>query len=93
MLRDEGLRIILYFCNIAIAYNQGDMKIVLEVKESKADLLLALLNDLPYVKVKPANEKSDNLFLTELQEAVEEVNLIKAGKRKGRPVEDLLNEL
>jgi hypothetical protein len=69
------------------------MKIVLEVKESKADLLLALLNDLPYVKVKPANEKADSLFLAELQEAVKDVKLIKAGKLKGRPAEELLNEL
>ncbi|MEI6488215.1 MAG: hypothetical protein WCP52_04600 [Bacteroidota bacterium] len=32
-------------------------------------------------------------LLEELKEAVEEMKLIKAGKKKARPVEDLLNEL
>lgn len=56
------------------------MKIVLEVKESKADFLPALLNDLPYVKVKTTHE-ANSLILSELQEAVDEVKLIKAGHR------------
>jgi|EndMetStandDraft_4_1072995.scaffolds.fasta_scaffold01189_8 hypothetical protein len=33
------------------------------------------------------------LFLAELKEAVAEVNLIKTGKVKGRPAEELLKEL
>lgn len=32
-------------------------------------------------------------FLLEMQEAIGELNQIKAGKSKGRPVADLLNEL
>ncbi|TYR36919.1 hypothetical protein FXV77_06995 [Sphingobacterium phlebotomi] len=69
------------------------MKIVLEVKESKVDFLLALLNDLPYVKAMPINDEEDGRFLDEIREAVKDVNLIKKGKLKGRPVEELLNEL
>ena len=68
------------------------MKLILEIKESKADMLLSLLKDLPYVKVQPMDE-SGSRFLSELQEAVEELKLIKAGKLKGRPAEELLNEL
>ncbi|WP_134091015.1 hypothetical protein [Olivibacter sp. XZL3] len=68
------------------------MKLILDVKESKAEMLIALLKDLPYVKVKQMDEKSSQ-FLTDLQEAVEDVKLIKAGKLKGRPVEELLGEL
>lgn len=70
------------------------MKIVLDVKENKVDFLLALLNDLPYVKAKILQEEKDNnRLLDEIQEAVEEVNLIKKGQLTGRPVEELFNEL
>jgi len=40
-----------------------------------------------------SDKKSNQEFITELKEAVYEVNLIKAGKLKGRPATDLLNEL
>jgi hypothetical protein len=40
-----------------------------------------------------AKNTGTNLFLTELKEAVVEVNLIKAGKIKGRSAEELLEEL
>jgi hypothetical protein len=71
------------------------MKILLEVKENKVDFLLALLNDLPYVKTIPVDvdEQDNGRLLDEIHEAVEDVNLIKQGKLKGRPVEELLNEL
>ncbi|TJZ53590.1 hypothetical protein FAZ15_16265 [Sphingobacterium olei] len=69
------------------------MKIVLDVKENKVDFLLALLNDLPYVKAISVNEQGEGRFLDEIREAVQDVNLIKQGKLKGRPVEELLNEL
>lgn len=69
------------------------MKIVLEVKENKVDFLLALLNDLPYVKAIPIDEHEESYLLDEIREAVEDVNLIKQGKLKGRPIEELLNEL
>lgn len=70
-----------------------DKKIVLDVKENKVDFLLALFNDLPYVKAKILQEEKDNnsRLLDEIQEAVEEVNLIKKGKLTGRPVEELFN--
>ena len=70
-----------------------DMKIVLEVTENKADFLLALLNDLPYVKATPVNEPENKPLLAEIRESVEDINLIKQGKLKGRPGEELLNEL
>lgn len=69
------------------------MKILLEVKENKVDFLLALLNDLPYVKAFPMEEQGESRFLNEIQEAIADVNLIKQGKLKGRPVEELINEL
>ena len=38
-----------------------------------------------------SNEKDE--VLDSVRKAVEEMKLVKAGKLKGRPVEDLLNEL
>lgn len=59
------------------------MKLLLDIKDSKAQNLIGLLKDLSYVKTKtlsPAKAK----FLEELKEAVEELNLVKAGKKKAR---------
>lgn len=69
------------------------MKIVLDVKANKVEFLLALLKDLPYVKDISINEQVEGSLLDEIQEAVEDVNLIKEGKLQGRPIEELLNEL
>lgn len=68
------------------------MKLLLEIKENKAEMLLALLRDLPYVKVKTMSDDETRFFL-EMQEAIEELNQIKTGKSKGRLVADLLNEI
>ncbi len=68
------------------------MKFVLDVKENKAATLLALLNDLPYVKTKPLTPYKAKV-LEDLKQAVEEMNLILAGKIEARDAEDLLNEL
>ena len=68
------------------------MKVLLDIKDSKADSLLAVLRGLPYVKAEPlSGEKS--LLIKEIKEAVEEMKLIRAGKKKARPARELLNEL
>lgn len=68
------------------------MKVLLDIKDNRASFFLELLKDFSYVKAKPLTE-SDGMFLNELKEAIEEVKQIKAGKIKGRPAEELLNEL
>lgn len=68
------------------------MKFVLDVKENKAAALMALLNDLPYVKAKPLTPYRANV-LEGIKEAVDEFNLVLAGKKEVRDAEDLLNEL
>lgn len=68
------------------------MKLEVTVKDSKADFILELLNNFTYVKTKKVSE-SKQQFLKEFEEAIEEVNQIKAGKKKSRNVEDFLNEL
>lgn len=68
------------------------MKFILEVKESKAAALMALLNDLPYVKAKPLTPFKASV-LEGVKESVEELNLVLAGKIEARDADQLLNEL
>ncbi len=51
-----------------------------------------VLRSISYVKAKPITE-AKALLLEEIKEAVEEMKLIKSGKKKGRNAEDFLNEL
>ena len=68
------------------------MKILLEIKENKAAFVMELLSNFKFVKVKEPT-LSKNKVLEELKEAVEEVKQIKAGKKKGQPLSEFLNEL
>ena len=68
------------------------MKVILDIKDSKADFVLELLNNFSFVKAKPITSSKAQL-LSEIKEAVIELNLVKKGKLKARSVEDLMNEL
>jgi polyhydroxyalkanoate synthesis regulator phasin len=68
------------------------MKVLLDIRESKALFLMELLNNFSFVKAMPiTNEKA--LLLQELKEAVDIVNLVKKGKLSARPAKELLNEI
>lgn len=68
------------------------MKVLLDIKDSKADFVLELLDSLSFVKAKPLTGKKQQ-FLKELKEAVEELRLAKAEKIKLKSAKDLLDEL
>ena len=68
------------------------MKMLLDIKDDKAAFFLELLRDLRFVKATTLTEPNAR-FLADLKEAVEEMKLIKAGKKRGRPAHELLNEL
>jgi hypothetical protein len=68
------------------------MKVLLDIKDSKATHLLEVLKGLSYVKATTiSSEKA--LLMEEIKEAVEELKLIRAGKKKARNAQDFLNEL
>ena len=68
------------------------MKAVLDIKDSKASFIMELLSNFSFVKVQPiTNEKA--LLLSEIKEAINEINLIKKGKGQARPAKELLNEI
>ncbi len=67
------------------------MKVLLDIKDSKADSLLAVLRGLPYVKAELLSGEKAQL-IKEMKEAVQEMKLIRAGKLKARPVKEPLKE-
>lgn len=68
------------------------MKIILEIPDNKASSLLEVLKSISYIKVKPLTDQKA-LLMEEIRESVEEMKLIKSGKKKARNAEDFLNEL
>lgn len=68
------------------------MKILLDIPDSKASSFMEILKSISFVKAKQLTD-SKALLMEEIKEAVDEMKLIRAGKRKARNAEDFLNEL
>lgn len=68
------------------------MKVLLDIKDSKAGFFMELLKNFPFVKAKTLTPSKAQI-LEELKEAVENMTLVKQGKLKARPAKELLNEL
>ena len=68
------------------------MKILLEIKDNKAAFFMELLKSFSFVKAKPLTPYKAQV-LENIKDGIDEVNLIKAGKLKGRKAQDLFNEL
>jgi hypothetical protein len=68
------------------------MKILLDIPDNKASSFMDVINSISYVKAKPLTDSKAKL-MSEIKEAVEEMKLIRAGKKKARNAEDFLHEL
>ncbi len=68
------------------------MKVLLDIKDNKAEFFMEVLKSFSFVKAKPITD-SKAALMEEIKEAVEEMKLIRAGKKKARNAEDFLNEL
>jgi len=71
------------------------MKIVLDIKDNKVEYILHLLQQYSFVKINPVADKkaAKAQFLKGLGEAVNEVNLDRAGKIHLKSAKEFLNEL
>jgi hypothetical protein len=69
------------------------MKVLLEIPDNKADFGLEVLRSLAFVKNASPISTQKYILMKEIKEAVEELNLIKAGEKTARNAEDFLNEL
>ena len=68
------------------------MKVLLDIKDEKAQFILELLKNFKYVKASPlSNYKAD--VLEGIKQGVDQVKLIKQGKIKGTSARELLNEI
>lgn len=68
------------------------MKVLLDIKDDKAAFIMELLQNFKFVKAKPLTPYKAEV-LEGLRDAVDEVNQIKAGKKKAQPLSKFLNEL
>ena len=68
------------------------MKILLDVKDNKADFVLELLHNFSFVKTRPITNEKEQLT-EDIKEAVDEMKLIMAGKKQGKDARAFLNEL
>ncbi len=68
------------------------MKVLLDIQDDKVVFVMELLNNLKFVKADPLTPYKAKV-LGEIKEAVEEVALIKAGKKKAQPLSDFLDGL
>lgn len=73
-------------------FNSYIMKVLLDIKDSKAAFFFEVLKNFSFVKATPlTNTKAE--FLQGLKEAVDEVKLAKEGKVKTTSLEDFLDEI
>jgi hypothetical protein len=69
-------------------------QITISVPDKKYEFFIELVKNLEFVKeVEEVKEPSKKEILAGIRQAVKEVKLIKAGKLRGRPVQELLDEL
>ena len=66
------------------------MKVLLEIKDHKADFVMELLKSLSFVKAKPIAQPKSRL-MKEIEESVKEMKLIRTGRKKARNAEDFMN--
>jgi len=69
-------------------------QITIHIPDNKVPFFMELVKNLKFIKKFETNEgTSKEEVLQGLQKAVEEVNQIKAGKKKAQPLSEFLNEL
>ena len=68
------------------------MKVLLDIKDSKATFVMELLNSLSFVKAEAiTNEKA--MMMYDIKESTQQLKLIQEGKLKGISAKELLDEL
>ncbi len=73
------------------------MQLSVNVPDEKVSFFLELIKNLRFVKIEPVTVQEEEVtaeqLKAEIKEAVNEMKLVRQGKKKSRPIEDLLNEL
>jgi len=69
------------------------MKILLDIKDSKASFFMEVLKNFSFVKEATPLSDAKAELMQDIREAVEELKLVRAGKLEARDAQDLINEL
>ncbi len=69
------------------------MKVLVDIPDKQADFGMAVLRSLTFIKKAQPISGAKAPLIKEIKQSVEEIKLVRAGKLKARPIEDLLNEL
>jgi hypothetical protein len=72
------------------------MKVTLEIEKDKVADFLNFVRNIDFIRIRDKEEtikKANEEIRNSIKSAVEEMKLIKAGKLKGIPAEQLLDEL
>ncbi len=69
------------------------MKLILDIPDSKAKLMLDILKSLRFVKKAETLSSAKAQRIDEIKEAVRELRLVKAGKKKPVLLKDVLDEV
>lgn len=68
------------------------MRLLLDIQDDKSPFIMELLSNFKFVKTRPLSSEKDRV-LESIKESVQEVNLIKAGKKQAKPLSELLDAL
>jgi hypothetical protein len=68
------------------------MKVLIDIQDNKAAFVLELLKSFSFIKIKPLTDEK-LLLINEIKEASDNIKLVKQGKLKAKPLQELLNEL
>ncbi|MBK7382957.1 MAG: hypothetical protein IPI81_06410 [Flavobacteriales bacterium] len=69
------------------------MKLILEIPDNKAELMLDILNSLSFVKTTETLSPAKAQRIANIKEAVRELILIKKGQKKPVLLKDVLDEI
>ena len=71
------------------------MKLIIDIADNKLDGFMETINNLSYIKARPLSAPDAQLLeeIKEIKRAFKNAEKIKSGKLKGRPAEELLDEL
>lgn len=65
------------------------MRVLLDIREDKVPFMMEMFTNLDFVKT--VSEKDE--IIEEIKQGIKEVNQIRAGKLKGIPARQLLNDI
>ena len=70
------------------------MKVILDIKESKAPFFIELINGLKYVRIiKKVNDKQKNSAIQDIVDAFNDIKLHEEGKKNLKSANQLLDEI